>query len=88
MSDSKTLRKTVKPLFTDKRVNRVRILLVEGNETIPDDNKISEKLNNFPTGILKTLNISQNGEHLFNTDNIDDSILRAKENLKTIRVFS
>ena len=88
MSDNKTFWKTVKPFFTDEGVNHDRILLVEENETISDNDEISGKLNNFFANILKILNIQQFGNYSVNSDNIDDPILRAKENLKTIRVFS
>ena len=76
MSDNKTFWKTVKPLFTDKRVNQDRILLVEENETIPGSDKISEKVKNLFADIVKHLNIPQNEEHLVNNDNTDDPILR------------
>ena len=88
VSDNKTFWKTVKPFFTDEGVNHDRILLVEENETISDNDEISGKLNNFFANILKILNIQQFGNYSVNSDNIDDPILRAKENLKTIRVFS
>ena len=88
MSDNKTFWKTVKPFFTDEGVNHDRILLVEENETISDNDEISGKLNNLFANILKILNIQQFGNYSVNSDNIDDPILRAKENLKTIRVFS
>lgn len=79
MYDDKTFWATIKPLFTDKAVNQDRIFLVKENETILDNDKISEKVNNFFEDIVKHLKIPQNKEHLVNTDHIDDSILRAKE---------
>ena len=82
VSDNKTFWKTVKPFFTDKGVNHNRILLVEENETISDNDEISEKLNNFFADIVKNLNIPQYEDHLVSTDNIDDPILRAKEKFK------
>ena len=57
MSDDKTFWTTIKPLFTDKTVNQDRILLVKKNETILDNDKISEKVNNFFEGRVKHLNI-------------------------------
>ena len=82
VSNNKTFWKTVKPFFTDKSVNHHRILLVEENETISDNDEISEKLNNFFADILKNLNIPQYEDLSVNTDNIDDPILRAKEKFK------
>ena len=49
--------KTVRPFFTDKGVNHDGILLVEENETISDNDEISEKLNNFFADVVKNLNM-------------------------------
>ena len=57
-------------------------MLVEENETIWDNNEISEKLNNFFADIVKNLNIPQYEDHSVNTDNIDDPILTGKEKFK------
>ena len=45
VSDNKTFWKTVNPFLTDIGVNHDRILLAEENETISDNDEISEKLN-------------------------------------------
>ena len=42
MSDNKTFWKTVKPFFMDEGFNHNRILLAGENETIPENNEISE----------------------------------------------
>ena len=78
VSDNKTFSKTVNPFFTDKGVNHNGILLVEEIEAISDNDEI----NNFFADIVKNLNIPHNEDHLVNIDNVDDSTLRAKENLK------
>ena len=80
--DNKAFWKTVKPLFTDKRVNHDRILLAEENGTISDNYEISEKLNSFFADIVKNLNIPQYEDQSVNNNNIDDPILRAKEKFK------
>ena len=59
VSYNKTFCKTLKPFFTDKGVNHDKILLVEGNEIISDNDEISEKLNNFFADIVKNLNTPQ-----------------------------
>ena len=76
VSDNKTFWKTVKPFFTDKGVNHDRILLVEEHEIISDNDKISEKLNNFFADVVKNLNISQYEEHIVNINNIDGPIFK------------
>ena len=48
--------------------------VVEEDETTSDDDKISEKLNNFFGDIGKNVNIPQDEDHLVKTDNIDDPI--------------
>ena len=78
LSGNKTFSKTVKPFLTDKGVNHDGILLVEEIEAISDNDEI----NNFFADIVKNLNIPHNEDHLVNIDNVDDSTLRAKENLK------
>ena len=79
MSDNKKFWKTIKPFFTDKGVNHDRILLVEENETISDNDEISEKLTNFFADVVKNSNIPRYEDHSVNIDNIDDPTLRAKE---------
>ena len=56
-------------------------MLVEEDETISDNDKISEKLNNFFGDIVKNVNIPQYEVHIVKTDNIDNPISRAKEKL-------
>ena len=68
-------------VITDKGVNHDRILLVEENETISDNDEISEKLNNFFADIVRNWNIPQYENHSAKSDNIDP-ILRTKEKIK------
>ena len=79
VSANKTFWKTVKSFFTNKEVNHHRILLVEENETISDNDEISEKLTNFFADVVKNSNIPRYEDHSVNIDNIDDPTLRAKE---------
>ena len=74
VSDNKTFWKTVKPFFTDKEVNHDRILLVEEDDSISDNDKISGKLNNFFAHIVNIFNIPQYEDRLVSTGNIDDPI--------------
>ena len=48
--------------------------MVEEGETVSDNDKISEKLNNFFGDLVKNVNIPQYEDHLVKTDNIDDPI--------------
>ena len=47
----------MKPLLTDKGINHKKILLTEAGETISDDKRISEKLNNISADAVKNLDI-------------------------------
>ena len=68
-----------RPSFKNKGVNQDSILLVEVNETLSDNDIISEKLNNFFGDIVKILDISQYDDHLVNTNNIADPVLRERK---------
>ena len=75
--DNKTFSKS--PSFKHKGVNQDSVLLVEENETTSDNDIMSEKLTSFFGDILKTLDISQYEDHLVNTDNINNPVLRERK---------
>ena len=47
VSDNQKLWKTIKPLFSSKGTCGNKIKLVENEEIIDDDTKVTEELNNF-----------------------------------------
>ena len=77
--------KTVKPLFTDKGMNHDKIILVEDDEIIPENEQISESLNNFFADAIINLNIPQYEDPTSNTTGIDDPVSRAIEKYKNHR---
>ena len=59
VTDNKTSWKTVKPLFTDKVMNHDKIILVEDDEIISENEQTSESLNNIFADVIINLNIPQ-----------------------------
>ena len=64
----------MKPLLSDKVINHEKILLTEEGETISDDKKIPEKLNNIFADAVKNLNIPYENPSVY-TDHIEDPII-------------
>ena len=75
--DNKKFWNTVKPLFSDKVKQTQNITLIEGNKIISDKRDVAEKINNFFSNAVPSLNIKINDENLTNTNNIEDPILRS-----------
>ena len=57
VTDNKTIRKSVKPFFSNKVLNSNSIWLVEGNEIVSDDGKIATNMNRYFTNITKHMNL-------------------------------
>ena len=72
----------MKPLFTDKGMNHDKIILVEDDEIISENEQISESLNNFFADAIINLNIPQYEDLTSNTSGIDDPVLRTIEKYK------
>ena len=75
--DNKTSWKIIKPYFTDESINRDNITLVENEETVSDDNEISETLNNFFSEVVTNLNLPQYNDPTVNLEDIEDQVARA-----------
>ena len=82
ITDNKLFWKTVSPLFTEKiGPNNNKITLVEGDKVLTDDAKIAETFNSFFGNIANTL------EHLCDTGDETDTLLRAIKNIANIVAF-
>ena len=57
VTDNKTIRKSVKPFFSNKVLNSNNIWLVVGNEIVSDDGKIATNMNSYFTNITKHMNL-------------------------------
>ena len=82
ITDNKKFWKIVKPFFTDKGMNHDKIILVEDDEIILENEQISESLNNFFADAIIILNILQYEDPTSNTNGIDDPVLSAIEKYK------
>ena len=63
-------------------MNHDKIILVEDDEIISENEQISESLNKFFADAIINLNIPQYEDPTSNTDGIDDPVLRAIEKSK------
>ena len=74
--------KTVKPMFSNKNVNRESITLVKGDKIWSENLEIAETFNAFFSNIVKEMNISLGQELLTEADHIEDAVLRIIERFK------
>ena len=88
ITDNKKFWKIIKPLFSEKCFTNENITLIEKNEIIEDDNKISEIFNDFFTNAVKNLNIEIDQNILNNVDGIKDPILKAIKKYQNIQAYS
>ena len=82
MFDSKVFWKTVKPIFSNKCVNRGSITLVKDDKLFSDNLEVVETFNVFFSNIVKEMNISLGQELLTEVDHIKDPVLRIIERSK------
>ena len=81
MTDNRTFWKTVKPCFSDKINSNEQITLVEDDEVISDDLKISNIMVEYFNNIVNNLDIPNNAEFINNTntlttDNVSKAIFK------------
>ena len=82
--DNKFLWKHVKSLFTEKSVRSNKIILVEDNCILENNDKIAETSNNFFTSAVSNLNILQFVDPSVEINHIEDPILRIIEQYKNL----
>ena len=81
ISDNKMFWKTVKPMFSNKNVNRESITLVKGDKIWSENLEIAETFNAFFSNIVNEMN--KLGEELLtNADHTEDPVLRIIERFK------
>ena len=64
-------------------MNNNKIVLVEEDKIISENEQVSESLNNSFADVIINLNIPQHEDSTVNTNGIDDPVIRALENTKT-----
>ena len=82
VTDNKLFCNTINPFFSDKGATREKYTLIEEEEILDDDQKISTVFNDFFSSIVSNLNISQYEDQNVNLDNIDDPLEIIKEKYK------
>ena len=85
--DNETFWKTIKSYFTDKGINHDKITLVDNEETVSDNEEISETLNNFFSDVVTNLNLPQYNDPTVNVEDIEDPVARPVEKYKNHPVF-
>ena len=73
-SDNKMFWKTVKPMFSNKRVNRESITLVKDDKILSENLEVAETFNAFFSNIVKEMNKSLGQEHLTEAYHIEDPV--------------
>ena len=81
-SDNKMFWKTVKPMFSNKSVNRESINLVKGDKISSENLEGAETFNAFCSNILKEMNVPLGQKLLTEADHIKDPVLRIIERFK------
>ena len=74
--------KTVKPMFSNKSVNRESITLVKRDKILSENLEVAETFNAFFSNIVKQMNIARGQELLTEADHIEDPVLRIIERFK------
>ena len=82
VSDNKLFWKMIKPAFSDKKLSKDHITLIENNEIIFDDIEVAKIFNDYFANAFKSLNISMDPKFISDTSNIQDPVLIAMEKYK------
>ena len=72
----------MKPIFSNKSVNRESVTLVKCDKTLSENLEVAELFNAFFSNIVKEMNISLGQELLTEEDHIKDPVLRIIERFK------
>ena len=89
ISDNRTFWKTVKPLLSNKGNYGNKIKLLENEESIDDDTKVAEELNNFFKTEVASLDIYRDSYTVENIENMSDLVEKPiKKNRISSRHFA
>ena len=77
ITDNRRFWKSVKPAFSEKSTKTDKITLIENNEILSEDNKISEIFNTYFSNLVSNLNITTDKNLLSEEAGINDPILSA-----------
>ena len=101
LKDNRTFWRAVKPLFSEKCATSNKIILVESNKILNDENLVSDTINTYFTNVTKSLGIEDNYlspcyldddttpiTKIINTYSNHPSIIKIKLNTKIKETFS
>ena len=75
ITDNKKFWKTVKPVLSDKGQSSSKIILIENDTIISNDNEVAETLNGYFISITDSLGLTENTEVIV-SDPIDSAIIK------------
>ena len=99
INDNKNFWRIVKPFFSEKNSINKKIILVENDEIVTNDEDIAEIMNNFFSSVVPRLNLKEfNSDYQYDVKNDDitnavnkykahPSIIKIKENINVKDVF-
>ena len=79
IADNKTFWKTAKPFISYKCHFSENITIVNGDDTVSDNDKVANIVNDFFYKVVKNLKITINENIIFDTNGIDDPVLKTIE---------
>ena len=82
ITDNRKFWKTVKPLFSEKHFSNNKIILIEGDEIISDNQKIADTFNIYFANVVKSLDINSFNTYDFSYDTELDYISNIVEKFK------
>ena len=84
ITDNKKFWRTVKPLFSEKKFSKRKLILVENEEIISNDLDVAENMNTFFSNIVENLEIyGYQAEHI----NYDNDQSRISNIISFIRII-
>ena len=77
ITDNRKFWKNIKPLFSTKTINASNIILFDNDKIIRNETDVAEKLNNYFSNVVETLNIPEIDAVTIISDHIADPIDQA-----------
>ena len=79
VNDSRKFWKIIKPFLSDKGMNSNKMMIIEKDKLLSEENSIAEVMDNYFVDISKSLNLKDSSES--NVDNIGSNIRHSLKNV-------
>ena len=79
LNDSRKFSKIIKPLFSDKGMNSNKMMIIEKDKLLSEENSIAEVMDNYFVDISKSLNLKDSSE-----SNVDNPGSKIRHSLKNV----